>query len=434
MRGHSMHDNNKNAPNLSELNRQGNAVDTAAVRADSSAVTSFDRWLARTLLRIVGDPPFSIVLWDGQEIIAPNIVPQARVRIDSRSAIYKLMIDPNLHFGDLYSAGRVDIEGDFVAFLESTYIALNRRKEHKISRWLSRLLRGRRRTNTVSGSRDNIHHHYDIGNAFYELWLDRPAMQYTCAYFPDPTISLEDAQTAKMHHICRKLRLEPGQTVVEAGCGWGGLAAFMAKHYGVTVKAYNISHAQVAYAQERAAREGLSKRVEYVEDDYRNIQGEYDVFVSIGMLEHAGPENEYELGGVVDRVLKDKGFGLIHSIGRNKETVENAWIEKRIFPGASPPSLRQMMDIFEPWSFSVLDVENLRLHYAKTLEHWLGRFEAHVDEIRERYDEAFIRAWRLYLAGSIAGFTTGSMQLFQIVFTRQKNNDLPWSRAHLYEL
>ncbi|MCZ6718949.1 MAG: class I SAM-dependent methyltransferase [Gammaproteobacteria bacterium] len=434
MRAHSMHDNKKNAPNLSELNRQGNAVDTAAVRARSGAVTRFDRWLARTLLRIVGDPPFSIVLWDGQEIIAPNIVPQARVKIDSRSAIYKLMIDPDLHFGDLYSAGRVDIEGDFVAFLESTYMALARRKGHKISRWLSRLLRGRRRTNTLSGSRNNIHHHYDIGNAFYELWLDCPAMQYTCAYFPDPTISLEDAQTAKMHHICRKLRLEPGQIVVEAGCGWGGLAAFMAKHYGVTVKAYNISHAQVAYAQERAAREGLSKRVEYVEDDYRNIQGEYDVFVSIGMLEHAGPENEYELGGVVDRTLKDKGFGLIHSIGRNKEMMLNTWIEKRIFPGASPPSLRQMMDIFEPWSFSVLDVENLRLHYAKTLEHWLARFEAHVDEIREQYDDPFVRAWRLYLAGSIAGFTTGSMQLFQIVFTRQRNNDLPWSRAHLYEL
>lgn len=434
MRAHSMHDNKKNAPNLSELNRQGNAVDTAAVRARSGAVTRFDRWLARTLLRIVGDPPFSIVLWDGQEIIAPNIVPQAKVKIDSRSAIYRLMIDPDLHFGDLYSAGRVHIEGDFVAFLESTYIALARRKGHKISRWLSRLLRGRRRTNTLSGSRNNIHHHYDIGNAFYELWLDCPAMQYTCAYFPDPTISLEDAQTAKMHHICRKLRLEPGQIVVEAGCGWGGLAAFMVKHYGVTVKAYNISHAQVAYAQERAAREGLSKRVEYVEDDYRNIQGEYDVFVSIGMLEHAGLENEHELGGVVDRVLKDKGFGLIHSIGRNKEVMLNTWIEKRIFPGASPPSLRQMMDIFEPWSFSVLDVENLRLHYAKTLEHWLARFEAHVDEIRERYDEAFVRAWRLYLAGSIAGFTTGSMQLFQIVFTRQRNNDLPWSRAHLYEL
>ncbi|MCI0400723.1 MAG: cyclopropane-fatty-acyl-phospholipid synthase family protein [Gammaproteobacteria bacterium] len=426
-----MNDHKLDALNLSALNRQGSARQTlTGAHAGTGPATDFDRWLVRTLLNNLGDPPFSIVLWDGQTITPPGVTPQTRVLIGKRNAIYKLLIDPELEFGDLYSSGTIEVEGDLVRFLETGYDCLAGRG--KISRWLS-ALRRRPRANTLSGSRHNTQHHYDIGNAFYELWLDKPAMQYSCAYFPDPAMSLEEAQVAKMHHVCRKLGLRSGQTVVEAGCGWGGLARFMAKHYGVTVKAYNIAHEQVTYAREHAAREGLGESVEYIEDDYRNIRGNYDVFVSIGMLEHVGPEQYRELGGVIDRTLKDRGFALIHTMGRNREMCMNPWIEKRIFPGAIPPTLRQMMDIFEPWAFSIIDIENLRLHYAKTLEHWLARFEDHLDEVRSQYDESFIRPWRLYLAGSIAAFTTGSLQLFQIVFTRPKNNELPWSRAHLYK-
>ncbi|HYA38111.1 MAG TPA: cyclopropane-fatty-acyl-phospholipid synthase family protein, partial [Candidatus Methylomirabilis sp.] len=219
---------------------------------------------------------------------------------------------------------------------------------------------------------------------------------------------------------------------VEAGCGWGGLARHMARHYGVTVSSYNISHQQILYARERARAEGLENKVEYVEDDYRNISGGFDVFVSVGMLEHVGRDNYAVLAEVIHRCLTPNGRGLIHSIGRNRPELMNAWIEKRIFPGAYPPSLREMMDIFEPHEFSVLDVENLRLHYAKTLERWLARFDQNEAMIETMYDRAFVRAWRLYLAGSIAAFTTGSLQLFQVVFTRGTNNDLPWSRAHLY--
>ncbi len=257
-------------------------------------------------------------------------------------------------------------------------------------------------------------------------------MQYTCAYFPDPAMSLEEAQLAKLHHVCRKLQLKPGDRVVEAGCGWGGLARFMAREYGVTVKAYNISREQVKYARERAAEEGLSGQVEYIEDDYRNIEGEFDVFVSVGMLEHVGTRDYRVLGDVIDRCLTPTGRALIHTIGRNQPGPMNAWIERRIFPGAYPPTLREMMDIFEPNRFSVLDVENLRLHYARTLEHWLQRYEQHVPEIEANLDAAFVRAWRLYLAGSIAAFTSGELQLFQVVFSRASNNLLPWSRAYLY--
>ncbi|MGD8875164.1 MAG: cyclopropane-fatty-acyl-phospholipid synthase family protein, partial [Gammaproteobacteria bacterium] len=324
-----------------------------------------------------------------------------------------------------------DIEGDLTGFIES----LNRSRQDagRQNRLFSNLLsrRNRAHPNTLAGSRSNIHHHYNLGNEFFQLWLDEE-MVYTCAYFPTNTLTLEQAQLAKLDYVCRKLRLQPGDTVIEAGCGWGALARHMARKYGARVRAFNLSAEQIRYARNRAAAEGIGRNVEYIEDDYRNISGKCDVFVSIGMLEHVGRDNYRSLGGIIDRCLAPDGRGLIHSIGRNQPCPMNAWIERRVFPGSYPPTLREMMEIFEPWEFSVLDVENLRLHYARTLEHWLARFEAHRDEVREHFDEDFVRAWRLYLAGSLAGFTTGWLQLFQVVFTRAGNNSIPWSREHLY--
>ncbi|MGE5241261.1 MAG: class I SAM-dependent methyltransferase [Bacteroidota bacterium] len=395
-------------------------------------VSALHRWLARKLLGLLGDPPFTFVLWNGEEISSSAASRIARVHIHDNEALQQLLLNPALHFGDLYSVGRIDVDGDLVRFLESAYRAsASATKFHKLKKVQTHLL-NRPRQNHLAGSRENIHHHYDIGNEFYELWLDREAMQYTCAYFPAPEMTIEQAQRAKMDHVCRKLQLKPGDRVVEAGCGWGGLARHMARHYGVTVSSYNISHQQILYAREQARAQGLQDKVKYVEDDYRNISGEFDVFVSVGMLEHVGRDHYAVLGDVIHRCLTPNGRGLIHSIGRNKPELMNAWIEKRIFPGAYPPTLREMMDIFEPHEFSVLDVENLRLHYARTLQRWLARFDENEGKIEEMYDRAFVRAWRLYLAGSIAAFTTGSLQLFQVVFTRGGNNNLPWSRAHLY--
>jgi len=257
-------------------------------------------------------------------------------------------------------------------------------------------------------------------------------MVYTCAYFPDQAMELEQAQIAKLDHVCRKLQLRPGEHVVEAGCGWGSLALHMARRYGAKVKAYNISREQIAFARQRAGELGLDDQVEFIEDDYRNVRGHFDAFVSVGMLEHVGAGHYEELGGVIQRSLKDSGRGLIHSIGRDYPSAMNPWIERRIFPGACPPSLSQMMKIFEPCGFSVLDVENLRLHYAKTLEHWLQRYEASTERVEEMFDAAFVRTWRLYLAGSLAAFRSGDMQLFQVSFARSGYNQIPWTRQHHY--
>lgn len=389
---------------------------------------------ARLLLRLLerqGAPPLEFVLWTGERVSTGATEPVARVSIANRATLVGILGDPQVRFGDAYSDGRITIEGDLVRMLETIYRAsLGSPRQPSTFRRVLDLLH-RPRVNSLAGSRDNIHRHYDIGNAFYSLWLGN-TMAYTCAYYPTPSATLDEAQTAKMHHVCRKLRLNAGESVVEAGCGWGTLALHMARHYGVRVRAFNISHEQIVYARERAKREGLASLVEYVEDDYRNISGRYDAFVSVGMLEHVGPDNYPTLGRIVHQSLGSRGRGLIHSIGCNLPRPLNPWIEKRIFPGAYPPSLGEMMRIFEPWDLSVLDVENLRLHYAQTLRQWLDLYETARGRVCEMFDERFVRMWRLYLSGSIAAFTTGSLQLFQVLFAPRDNNDVAWTREHLY--
>lgn len=399
-----------------------------------SPVWPAEAWLLRKLMDLLGKPAIRITLWDGHTYYQPQQEKFAgTVVIRDRGTLWRLFTNPNLHFGDDYSRGTLDIDGDLVALLEAVFKSrLNNDKGRGLERFLLRGLT-RQRDNTLEDSRQNIHHHYDLGNDFYRLWLDRE-MAYTCAYFPTPKTSLEAAQIAKMDHVCRKLNLRPGENVVEAGCGWGSLARHMALHYGVKVHAYNISHEQISFARERAEREGYADRVEYIEDDYRNIAGDdYDAFVSVGMLEHVGLGNYRTLGRVIDRVLSANGRGLIHSIGKNRPQPTSAWTEKRLFPGGYSPSLAQMMEIFEEPGFSVIDVENLRLHYALTLNHWLRRYEDNLDQVRRRFDEFFVRAWRLYLAASQANFLAGSLQLYQVVFTRPTKNDGAWTRAYLYD-
>ncbi len=415
----------------SSTDRAGRSPLHAVPTSPPPAGSSFEGKMLRRLLSLLGNPPIEFVLWSGERITTSTASDLSTVRIADRSTLLGLVRDPHIRFGDAYSEGRIVIEGDLVQFIERMYRAAP--TQPKAVRSLASFLKGahRNRHNTLAGSRGNIHHHYDIGNDFYSLWLG-DTMAYTCAYYPTPDAPLDVAQRAKFDHVCRKIQLKPGESVVEAGFGWGGLSMHMARHYGVKVRAFNISKEQVAYARERAKREGLSGQIEFVEDDYRNITGKYDAFVSVGMLEHVGVENYPTLGGVANRVLGHNGRGLIHSIGRNRPAPLHPWITKRIFPGAYPPSLGEFMQIFEPWDFSVLDVENIRLHYARTLVHWLELFDANADKVRKMFDEKFERMWRLYLAGSIAGFTTGTLQLFQVVFAPKQNNNVPWTRAHLY--
>ena len=389
----------------------------------ASVSSALDRWALGRIQYGVATAQIRFALWDGFELPSPSRTPVATIVFKNRRALFSWVWDPELNFGEAYMCGAVEIRGDLVRLLEEVYRA--RPDTAQRSWWLWRS------SNDVQAARENVHRHYDLGNEFYRLWLD-PEMVYTCAYFPTPDTTLAAAQIAKMDLICRKLRLTPGERVLEVGCGWGSFALFMARRYGVRVRAVNLSPEQIAYARERAAAEHLGDRVEFIEDDYRNVAGLYDVFVSVGMLEHVGLRDYPTLGRVLNRSLTPNGRGLLHFIGRNAPMPLNAWIRKRIFPGAYPPTLTQVFEqVLVPQRLSVLDVENLRLHYAKTLQHWSHRFNSAADQVATMFDDAFVRAWRLYLAGSEASFNTGHMQLFQVMFARSTSNQVPWTRATL---
>ncbi len=395
--------------------------------APADRAEGFDGWLLRRVAARMA--PAAIRLALGAHSIQPSASPPvATVRFRDRMTLLALALDPVGRFGDAYSVGRVEVEGDLVAALSTVYRALDAAPPASVLRRLGTYL-----PHTLHRDRRNVRSHYDLGNDFYRLWLDEQLV-YTCAYFETPEQSLEDAQIAKMEHVCRKLGLRPGETVIEAGCGWGALAIHMARNHGVRVRAYNVSSAQIAWARERARQEGLSGQVEFFEEDYRRIEGRCDAFVSVGMLEHVGLANYRRMAHVIARTLdRERGRGLLHFIGRDRPQPLDGWIRRRIFPGAYAPTLDEVCrGVLVPAGMSVFDVENLRPHYALTLRHWRERYERALAAGRVGFDRFFRRMWRLYLAGSEAGFRSGSLQLFQVVFTPAGAESVPWTRAALY--
>jgi cyclopropane-fatty-acyl-phospholipid synthase len=377
----------------------------------------------------MGSPPVRFLLWDDTEIREFDGEPVGTLRIREPRVIRDILLSPDLGFGEGYVDGSLEVEGDLPRIVEAVFRAGG--SPPAVVKALQALRSWHPGSNTVRRARPRAQHHYDLGNDFYRLWLDE-RMVYTCAYFPDAETDLERAQEAKLEHVCRKLRLRPGERVVEAGCGWGALALHMARHHGVLVQAYNVSRPQVEWARQRAREAGLEDQVTFLDEDYRGVTGEYDAFVSVGMMEHVGRSHYRELGQVIRRSLRPGGRGLIHSIGRARPHPMSPWIERYIFPGSYIPSLREMLEPLEEQDMEVLDVENLRRHYARTLELWLERFEAVREEVERTHDAAFVRMWRLYLAASVASFRTGSCQLFQVLFAPAGEDSLPWTRDDIY--
>ena len=401
-------------------------------RGDSRAPTSSfaDRFVLGKIQARFRDAPVRVTLWDGSTCYEGGAPPVATVCFIDRRSLWRVVRHQDVGLGDGFRDGGIMVEGDLVGAVEAVF-RVNR------ALWTAARTARRRRpwsqSNTRGRAAANVGHHYDLGNDFYRLWLDS-RMVYTCAYYAKPELSLDEAQAAKLDLVCRKLRLRPGERVVEAGSGWGALALHMARHYGVSVRSFNLSREQVAYARHWAREESLDDRVEFVQDDYRNMSGRYDAFVSVGMLEHVGPAHYEALGEVIDRSLPPSGGrGLLHFIGRDRRAPLNPWIRRRVFPGAYPPTVSEVAEaVLEPWDLSLLDVENLRLHYARTCADWLARFEAAEAQVIAMTGADLYRTWRLYLAGSQAAFRTGWMQLFQIVFRRGDDNDLDWTRDALY--
>ena len=379
--------------------------------------------LATVVARRLRAFPVRLQLWNG-DVLTPHPGPvHATVVIRDPKTLLRIVLDPAYRLAEAYSTRALEVRGDLVGALEALFRSQAPRPPAAPPPKRAALAR----------AGHDARRHYDLGNDFFKLWLD-DQMVYTCAYYASPLLTLEQAQLAKLEYVCRKLRLAPGQSVLEAGCGWGALARHMAARHGVLVTACNVSREQIQYARRRAQREGLGDRVRFVEDDFRNVSGRYDAFVSVGMLEHVGLAHYHELGRVIHERLHPRGgMGLLHFIGRNHPRAVDRWTRKRIFPGSHVPTLAEAFSrVLEPWDFSVLDVENLRLHYARTLEEWRARFERALPRASEMLDEQFLRGWRLYLASSQAAFAAGSLQLFQVLFARGCDNELPWTRRDLY--
>ena len=382
------------------------------------------RWLLHQVFKAIGPAPIRLAFCESdgaesEEVSPPGVRPVATIVIRDLATLAGMMIDPEVAFGEGYADGSIDVRGDLSLALAVVYQSWScGRADRGWYQQLTSKWANLRQANTLTGSRSNIHNHYDLGNNFYKLWLDRQLV-YTCAYFPSGSATLEEAQEAKLDYVCRKLRLRPGERVVEAGCGWGALALHMARNYGVSVKAYNISREQIAHARRRAVEEGLSDRVQFVEDDWRNISGAFDAFVSVGMLEHVSVGDYARLGAVVHRSIGNSGRGLLHFIGRAHKGEFSRWIRKRIFPGAYAPTLAEAANILEPYDYSVFDVENLRPHYARTLNAWRERFVEKRGLVRAMgFGEKFIRMWEFYLCYCEAGFAERHIGTVQMLLAK----------------
>ena len=424
------------------------------------------------LLERIFPPPrdFDIRLWNG--ITLPAAGRSSFTLVLHHPAALRRMFSPPIErsLGEAFIYGDYDLEGDLVAAFTLIHVIFERPRSPahfaRIARDLLLLThdgpahpigRGRAHLSGVKHTRERdraaIQYHYDVGNAFYALWLDR-SMQYSCAYFPDGTEDLDTAQERKLEHICRKLRLQPGERLLDIGCGWGGLARYAAERFGAQVVGVTLSEKQAAYANERIAQAGLSDRVAVRLQDYRDLRDEsFDKIVSVGMFEHVGRSQLPEYFAQVYRLLKPGGLFLNHGIaswrgirqGQPKLNSLTKWLARRIlgaqtfsqsyiFPDGELEPVSEVNLLAEQTGFEVRDVENLREHYARTLRHWVRRLEERRAEAIQLADEVTYRTWRFYMSASAYGFGAGYINVNQSLLSRpdRGRSNLPLTRADLY--
>jgi cyclopropane-fatty-acyl-phospholipid synthase len=363
--------------------------------------------------------------------------PQVCVRFQKSSAYWKLLLNPDLYLGEAYMNGDITIEAGSIAdflevvlknipsqggFVTPTTTALNA---------LDLCIKRFGQINTPLKSRKNVSHHYDLSTDLYELFLDRE-WQYSCGYFSPGVETLEEAQKSKMQHILTKLLINKDHHVLDIGCGWGGLARYIARETGASVTGITLSKEQLAYAEKKTSEEGLSDKVKFKLCDYRHLDGVYDRIVSVGMFEHVGVDCYETFFKKIRKLMGGQGVALLHSIGRSTvPTATNPWIKKYIFPGGYIPALSEVIPHVEKSGLFMTDLEVLRLHYAKTINEWRERF----DEQRERaqfiYDERFCRMWEFYLASSEASFKYSGNMVFHMQLAGEQQA-VPLTRSYLY--
>lgn len=383
------------------------------------------KYLFQQFFSKITSVPFRVVFWDGTTDNYGEGEPRFTLIFHEKVPFGNFVKQPSLAFGEAYMNRAIEIEGA----IEDVIRAATSNRSMIWSETLTRLSKL-----SMRKQQENVQHHYDVGNDFYALWLDE-TMSYSCAYFRTPEDTLEQAQLQKIDHVLRKLQLKKGETLLDIGSGWGWLIIRAAQQYGVKATGITLSEEQFKKTRERIAELGLSGQVDVELMDYRDLAKTgrtFDKIASVGMFEHVGQDHYPEFMKSVQALLKEGGLMLLHTITHMKEEPGDPWILKYIFPGGYIPSLREVIHLLPEYDFHTMDVENLRMHYAMTLDRWAERFDQHEAKVREMYDEKFVRMWRLYLRSSAAFFRIGGLSIHQMLFSKGINNQLPLTRDYLY--
>jgi len=398
------------------------------LRGDLSMASKLDKIIYQTLFKNLFSDTCKVRFWDGEEVKFGDGEIRFTVVLNEPIPQKDILTNPSIAFGEAYMYKKVDIEGNVREVIES--MQNNRNSFLGAPEKYENLIKPLK--NTRSGSKKNISFHYDIGNDFYKLWLDK-SMTYSCAYFRSGEDTLEQAQKNKIEYTLKKLNMQEGDTLLDIGCGWGEVIIAAAKKYKVKALGITLSKEQKQAAEERIKAENLGDYVQVELCDYREMKGRhFDRIVSIGMLEHVGNEYLKEYFSIIDKLLKEGGISLVQSITGVKDGGYDPWIEKYIFPGGYLPSMAEIVANIGGEKFHLLDMESLRRHYGKTLEKWADNFEKALPQIRENKDETFIRMWRLYLNSCAASFNTGMIDIHQFLFSKGNDDGIHWTRDYLY--
>lgn len=387
-----------------------------------------DKTVYKNLFRNLFSETCTIRFWDGEEITFGTGDSNFSIIFNEPLPIYDIIINPSVTFGEAYMHNRIEIVGNTRDIIEAIYS--NPKSFLRYKGKLNKLVNPVK--NSLQNSKENISYHYDIGNDFYQLWLDK-TMTYSCGYFMTEDDSLDQAQANKVDYILKKLNLKEGNTLLDIGCGWGELIIAAARKYKVKAMGITLSSEQMEKTNKRIKEEGLDNLAEVQLIDYRQMKDRsFDRIVSVGMIEHVGKDYLLEYFKTVNKLLNNGGLSLLHCITSLKGGT-NRWIEKYIFPGGYVPSVAELISDISDESFHLIDLESLRRHYVRTLENWADNFENSIPIISKMKDETFIRMWRLYLNACAASFNSGNIDIHQFVFSKGLASELPWTREYLYK-
>lgn len=396
----------------------------------------FEVGLKAFLRSLIKAGSLTLIWHDGRTENFGSGEPHVAIRVRHRRFARRVILNPPLAVGQCYMDGDFTVEdGTIETFMDLLFLNTGWGYGHwflETLHWVQKTGKRLFEHNPVYRSKRNVAHHYDLNDDFYDLFLDS-RRQYSCAYFMTPDDHLEAAQEQKLRHIAAKLLLKPGMRVLDVGCGWGGLAMYLAQTAEIHVTGITLSKEQLKVAQERAREAGLGARAEFRLQDYREVAERYDRIVSVGMFEHVGTNHYRQFFTKMRDCLEEDGVALLHSIGRaDGPSVTNQWIRKYIFPGGYSPALSEVLPAIERAELFATDIEILRLHYAETLKHWLHRLWAQRTEVAEIYDERFCRMWEFYLSASEAVFRRGGHMVFQIQMS-WKVDSVPMTRDYMFD-